>query len=178
MAAPTRPLSLLEQPPTQAAIDTQGNLLTIRADNASLTQTLQRIARQTGMHLDGINGDQRVFGTFGPGAPRDVLYALLTGTGYNVLMLGALGNGAPRQLILSQDKASATPAPAPVEQEPAAPADDDTSDAPPDDIPPPPQQFVPPSRGGDTTGNIRTPQQMLQQLQELRQQQQQQQGPQ
>ena len=102
--AATEPVSQLELPPKQAEIDSQANSLTIRADNASLTQTLQRIADKTGMKIEGFSGDQRVFGKFGPGAPRDVLSTLLTGTGYNILMIGALDNGAPRQLILTQKK--------------------------------------------------------------------------
>jgi hypothetical protein len=92
-APPTPPL---QQPPTQAIIEAAPGSLRIEATNASLTQTLQRISEKTGMRLDGITGDERVFGTFGPGDPRDVLNALLQGTSYNVIMAGTLASGAPR----------------------------------------------------------------------------------
>lgn len=53
------------------------------------------------MQLDGLGGDERVFGKFGPGVPREVLTALLNGTSYNVVMVGDLPNGAPRELLLT-----------------------------------------------------------------------------
>jgi hypothetical protein len=169
--------SMLQQPPTQATIQSTPNNLTIRADNASLAQTLQRIADKTGMQLEGISGDQRVFGDFGPGAPRDVLNTLLTGTGYNIVMIGALDNGAPRQLILSQKKADVPATPQGQQQQQQNSPDDDAVDNPPDDQPAQ-QQMVPPGRRGDDNGGLgaRTPQQMLQQLQQIRQQQAEQQG--
>ena len=163
-------VSQLQQPPKQAVIETQTNTLTIRADNASLTQTLQRIADKTGMHLEGVSGDQRVFGNFGPGTPRDVLSTLLNGTGYNILMIGALDNGVPRQLILSQKKAdsSSQGANASHQQQSYTAPDDDASDPSADDQP---TAMPPPHGGPDGTGpGIRTPQQMLQQMQQMRQQ--------
>jgi hypothetical protein len=166
----TEPVSQLQQPPKQAVIETQPDKLTIRADNASLTQTLQRISDKTGMQLEGISGDQRVFGNFGPGAPRDVLSLLLNGSGYNILMIGALDNGVPRQLILSQKKADASSSQrSTASQQPvnASPDDDVPDQSPPDDQPIPNA----PGHGGEgIPQGIRTPQQMLQQMQQMRQQ--------
>ena len=51
--------------------------------------------------VEGLSQDQRVFGSFGPGDPRDVLSQLLEGSGYNVLMLGGQGDGAPEEIVLS-----------------------------------------------------------------------------
>jgi hypothetical protein len=45
--------------------------------------------------------DERVFGTYGPGQARDVLSQLLQGSGYNVIMVGDQGQGAPRRIVLS-----------------------------------------------------------------------------
>ena len=163
-ATATQPASQLTEPPKQAVIETQANSLTIRADNASLTQTLQRLADKTGMQLEGISGDQRVFGNFGPGSPRDVLNTLLTGTGYNILMIGALDNGVPRELILSQKKSEGANAQRSMPQQQTSSADDDTSSDSPQDDPPPP---IP--QGGNGPQGIRTPQQMLQQMQQMRQ---------
>ena len=169
--------SMLELPATAASITTGRDMLSIHADNASLTQTLLRIADKTGMHLEGLGGDQRVFGTFGPGAPRDVLNALLDGTGYNVIMVGSLENGAPRQLILSQAKSgnASQPQSQPQPAQPAGTDDDANPDASSDDQAPiPPQTFTPPPGSEQSPPpNGNTPQQMLQQLQEMRQQQQQ-----
>ena len=172
-AEPPKTTSLLEQPPTAATINATAEHLSVHAENASLTQTLQRIADKTGMHIEGLSIDQRVFGTFGPGAPRDVLNALLDGTGYNVIMVGSLDNGAPRQLILSQAKSGNAPqAQSAQPAQPASSDDDSNPDGSSDDqLPTPPQTFTPPPGSDQAPPPNRTPQQMLQQLQEMRQQQ-------
>ncbi len=165
------PTPLIQQPPSQADIQSSPDHLTVKATNASLTQTLQRIADKTGMHVEGLSGDERVFGSFGPGAPRDVLTALLNGTSYNMIMVGSLDNGAPRQLLLSS-KSNAAPAAAPP---PPPPSDDDTAEVPQED---PPQAMPPPGRpftGQGPGGQPHNPQDMMQQL---RQQQMQQNQPQ
>jgi hypothetical protein len=164
------PTPLLQQPPTQAMIATAPGSLTIKATNASLTQTLQRIAEKTGMQIDGATGDERVFGTFGPGDPRDVLNSLLDGTAYNVIMVGSLANGAPRELLLSARSAGGASTPSP--QPAPASADDDSADSTPDDTP---QPIQPRPTGMGPGGQMQphSPQEMLQQL---RQQQQQQSG--
>ncbi len=163
------PTPLIEQPPTQADIETAPDSLTIKATNASLTQTLQRIADKTGMQIDGATGDERVFGTFGPGDPRDVLNALLDGTAYNVIMVGALANGAPRELLLSARSAVGASAPTP--QPALASADDDSADSTPDDTP---QPIQPRPTGMGPGGQMQphSPQEMLQLLRQQQQQQQ------
>ncbi len=42
------------------------NQLTVKAENSSLTQILHQVSSPTGMRLDGLSGDERVFGSFGP----------------------------------------------------------------------------------------------------------------
>ncbi len=163
---------LLQQPPSQADIKSSSDNLTVKATNASLTQTLQRIADRTGMHVEGLSGDERVFGSFGPGKPRDVLTALLNGTSYNMIMVGSLDNGAPRQLLLSVKSNSA---PAATEPPPQPSTDDDTSDVPQDDSPQPMPSPGRPFTGQGPGGQPHNPQDMLQQL---RQQQMQQNPPQ
>ena len=143
----SQPIPLIQQPPSQAVIETTPASLTIRATNASLTQTLQRVADKTGMKIDGAAGDERIFGTFGPGKPRDVLSTLLDGTTYNVIMVGALANGAPRELLLSAKSSgptgnnnSARPQAEPVQSD----DDSNNTDSSPDDTP----QIPPPGRPG------------------------------
>lgn len=149
---PTVAPSLFEQPPAPATVTAHTNELTVKADNSSLTQILHQVSSATGMRLDGLGGDERVFGNFGPGAPREVLTALLNGTSYNVVMVGALPNGAPRQLLLSRRASGGTsPQPAasanqnqPHNGDEDNPDDSGNSDDSSDDTPPP-MQYSPPS---------------------------------
>ena len=93
--------SMLQQPAQDAQIVFANGNLSIRADNSSLAAILHQVASNSGMKIEGLGSDERVFGNFGPGAPRDVLADLLVGTAYNQVLLGDLSNGAPRELILT-----------------------------------------------------------------------------
>ena len=106
---PTVAPNLLEQPAVPATVTTGTNELTVKADNSSLAQILRQVSSKTGMKLDGMSSDERVFGNFGPGAPREVLTALLNGTSYNLIMVGDLPNGAPRELLLTRRAGGAAP---------------------------------------------------------------------
>jgi hypothetical protein len=146
---PTVAPSLFEQPPAPATVTAAKNLLTVKAENSSLTQILHQVSSATGMRLDGLGGDERVFGSFGPGAPRDVLTTLLNGTSYNVVMVGDLPNGAPRELVLSSRAAGDASQPAANANPPAHNGDEDGSDdsgnSDDSDDTPPPMQYTPPS---------------------------------
>jgi hypothetical protein len=148
---PTVAPSLFEQPPAPATVTAHTNELTVKADNSSLTQILHQVSSATGMRLDGLGGDERVFGSFGPGVPREVLTALLNGTSYNVVMVGDLPNGAPRQLLLSRRASGGTsPQPA-ASANPNQPHNgdeenpDDSGNSDDSDDTPPPMQYSPPS---------------------------------
>jgi hypothetical protein len=171
---------MLQQPAQEARILFAGDSLSIHADNASLISILRQFASKSGMQLDGMSGDERVFGSFGPGAPRDVLADLLNGTPYNVMMVGDLSNGAPRQLILSPSSHGETaPIPSATPQSNPDDASNDQESA--DTPPPPPDLPQQPSNNPPPTPGVRTPQQLFEQLQRMRQAQQQQQqqlGPQ
>ena len=78
---------MLQQPAGEAQIVFNGGTLSIRAENSSLAAILHQVAGKSGMQIEGLSGDERVFGTFGPGAPRDVLADLLNGTTYNLVLL-------------------------------------------------------------------------------------------
>ncbi|MGB6193122.1 MAG: hypothetical protein WBF42_11680 [Terracidiphilus sp.] len=140
--------------------------LSIEASNASLRQILDDIASATGTRVEGFSQDQRVFGNFGPGRPRDVLSQLLQGSGYNIVMIGDQGTGAPRELLLSGRNAggpSQAQAPHPTQDD----SDDDSYDGqidtmPPAQPPPEPMRFAPDAG--------RTPQQIQQELQQRQQQ--------
>ena len=74
---------------SQACAGTTGCRKTlVNADNSALSGILHDISAKTGMTVDGLSRDQRIFGSYGPSA-REVLSALLDGLGYNVMMAGA-----------------------------------------------------------------------------------------
>jgi hypothetical protein len=174
--------SLLQQPAKDAQIVFADGNLSIHADNSSLAAILHQVASNSGMKIEGLGGDERVFGNFGPGAPRDVLADLLAGTAYNQVLLGDLSNGAPRELILSPTTRGGAPAPSPAPQANVNADDGNESEAVETPPPPPPQPEQPAGSTQQTPPGVRTPQQLFEQLQQMRaqqrgQQQQQQQQP-
>jgi outer membrane biosynthesis protein TonB len=99
---PEAPKWPVNEKPEDAKVTWDSQGLSISAANSSLTQILNEVAAETGAKVEGIGRDLRIFGTYGPGTPRDVLSQLLEGSGYNVLMIGDQGQGAPRQILLSE----------------------------------------------------------------------------
>ena len=153
--------------------DSQG--LRIVASNSSLAQILKDVSAKTGAKLEGMGQDQRIFGAYGPGPARDVLFRLLDGSGYNVLMIGDQGQGTPRRIVLSvRPTGPAQPS------GPSTPNDEETEAEP---QPPQPEPQPAPVRENPPAGMPVRPQPMFpdiqqRQLQLQQQQQQQQQNPQ
>jgi hypothetical protein len=144
-----------------------GHDLSISATNSSLAQILRDVSNSTGIKVEGASNDQRVFGSYGPADPRDVLTKLLDGTGYNVLMIGDQGQGIPRQLVLTARTGHASSVPAANNQ--PAQADDDAPEEP--EQPEQPAEQRRPFGGLPPAGpGGRTPQQMMQELQQRQQQ--------
>jgi len=157
--------SMLQQPAQDAQIVFANGNLSIHADNSSLAAILHQIAGNSGMKIEGLGSDERVFGNFGPGTPRDVLADLLVGTAYNQVLLGDLSNGAPRELILSPTRGGATvPSPAPQANANA----DDNNEPEAVETPPPPPQEPPAGSTQQPPAGVRTPQQLFEQLQQMR----------
>lgn len=151
--------------------------LTVDAHNSSLDEILKDVARLGGMTIDGTAANERIFGAYGPGAPRDVLTSLLTGSGYNFVMIGDKPDGVPRKLLLTAEKAAApsmisssAPVAAPINRENP---DEDTVD----EEPPGPGAIihVPPAGPEDPQERAR---QNLERLTHMREQQQQKNTPQ
>jgi hypothetical protein len=159
---------MLQQPAREAQIVFANGNLSIHADNSSLAAILHQVASSSGMKIEGLGADERVFGNFGPGAPRDVLADLLVGTAYNQVLLGDLSNGAPRELILSPATRGGVSTPSQAAQANANADDGNEADAadnaPPPPPPPPPQQEQPQQQ----PPGVRTPQQLFEQLQQMR----------
>ena len=162
------PPSLLQQPAKDAQIVFGNGNLSIHADNSSLAAILHQVASNSGMKIEGLGGDERVFGSFGPGAPRDVLADLLAGTAYNQVLLGDLSNGAPRELILTPTTRGGASAPSPATQANANADDANDSEAVETPPTPPPPSEAPAGSTPQQPPGVRTPQQLFEQLQQLR----------
>ena len=197
--APAASAAPAERPTHRADVQYTDGLLAVTADNSSLNQILRDVARLTGMKITGGVTDERVFGTYGPAAPSQILSTLLDGTGSNMLIVQSSGP-EPAELVLTPRRGGVTP------PNPNASRFDDqeSEDALPPRIPQPPRpssadssngQAAPtapwgsrlpnglPNTGSDTRSTdpnqpqspngVRTPQQIYNDLQKMRQQQQQ-----
>jgi hypothetical protein len=172
-AVPAPPAWPVNEQPNHASVVWDSHGLSIDAANSSLQQILKDVSTATGATIEGLSGDERVFGAYGPGQAGEVLAQLLQGAGYNVMLIGDRGRGAPREILLSVRKSTTDDAAQPKNSNNN---DDDSADA--EDDQPAPQQ--PPMRPGFPGGFPRSPQQRMEQIQRERQQmlQQQQQQPQ
>jgi hypothetical protein len=160
---PVLPKWPVNETPTLAAVVWDSHGLRIDAQNSSLHQILQDVSAATGVKVEGMGSDERIFGAYGPGQARDVLSQLLQGSGYNILMVGDQGQGAPRQIVLSSRRGGETHPQA--NGAPAAEQDDDA-----DTEEPPPAQTPPPGRPIFAPGSQpRTPQQIMQEMQQRQQ---------
>jgi hypothetical protein len=133
---------------------------------------MKAIAADTGATVQGMAQDQRIFGIYGPGRARDVISQLLDGSGYNVLMVGDLGQGTPRQILLTSQAPGGPQAPAAGNQSPAEEDTEAEQEPPPEPEPPPQQQ---PPAGAAPAVPVRSQQQIMQEMRERQQQAQQQQ---
>jgi hypothetical protein len=165
--------------PAAASVVWNSHGLLVIASNSSLNQILKDVSTDTGAKVEGLDQDERVFGTYGPGPARDVLSQLLDGSGYNVLMVGDQGQGTPRRIVLSgRGGGEGQPTP---NKSPSATADQDAdadqqADQPAEQPQPEaqPQQPTQPPNGPAPGVPVRTPQQIIEEMQQRRLQQQQQ----
>jgi hypothetical protein len=97
-------------PAMPAKVGYQGGLLTIAAQNSTLGEILRDVRKLTGASIDipPGSGAERVVAYLGPGAPRDVLAALLNGTSLNYVMLGSGSDPTMVSSVTLSPKPSAT----------------------------------------------------------------------
>jgi len=166
-APPEMPKWPVNEKPGLAAVVWDSHGLRIEAKNSSLHQILEDVSTATGAKVEGMGSDERIFGAYGPGQARDVLSQLLQGSGYNILMVGDQGQGAPRQIVLSSRKPGDAKSPA--DKSGASSGDEETPEPEADEQP---QQQVPqPNRPTFGPGGPpRTPQQIMQEMQQRQQQ--------
>jgi hypothetical protein len=153
--APEMPLWPANEKAAAATVTWDSHGLRIEADNSSLRQILKDVAAATGAKVSGLDADERVFGSYGPGSTHDVLSQLLHGSEYNILMTGDQGQGTPREITLTSRRSGGASAAAT-----SAPDDDDDDD----DAEEPPEP--PPSQRPGNGLQRRTPLQMQQQMRE------------
>jgi hypothetical protein len=131
--APPPTLRPAEQPPNPATIDFTNGLLTVRAQNSSLLSILTQVQHQTGLVIDGLSHDQRIYGQYGPGSISATLSALLDGSGYDFVIVGGGNGSTAAKLILSAPSSSGAVTPTPVVSNGATPpADANPAETPPD----------------------------------------------
>ena len=170
--------------PQAASVIWDSHGLCVVASNSSLVQILKEVSLDTGIKVEGISKDERVFGTYGPAPARDVLSQLLDGSSYDVIMVGDMGQGTPRRVVLTAHSGNTPPA---NNTNASQPADQDngtdeveqqSEEAPPEQ--PQTQQAQPPPNGFAPGVPYRTQQQLIEEMQERQRQfqQQQQQNPQ
>lgn len=104
------PTSLSSEAATPPQVTLDHGKLTVDAKNSDLSAILQDLSQKSGMSVDGLSRNTRVFGVYGPGSPRDVLSTLLTGAGYNFVMVGGESGNVPRELVLTAQNGNALPA--------------------------------------------------------------------
>jgi hypothetical protein len=161
-------------------------LLTIVAENSTLSDILRAVRAQTGAAVEiPPNASERVVAHLGPGVPRDVLASLLNGSHFNYVMLGSPTNPDKVDRIILTSKSGTVPdaAPVPAGQNNTAAVPVDEPDTQPDIAEQPAEggaddsaaeesQPAPPN----SQPQVKTPEQLLRELQQQQQQQQQQQG--
>lgn len=97
---PPPPVPPANQPANPATVDFRQGLLSVHAQNSSLVTILDQISHQTGLVIEGLSHDERMYGQYGPGNISATLSALLDGSGYNYVIIGGAGH-SPAQLVLS-----------------------------------------------------------------------------
>ncbi len=101
---PPAPPTLEQMSPTPPRVIYQNGLLTIDAQNSTLSQVLRAVQAQTGasVEMPSSAANERVMMQVGPGRPRDVLNTLLNGSKFNYIILGMINNpGGVQKVILT-----------------------------------------------------------------------------
>jgi hypothetical protein len=88
---PPTPPTVEQKPPQPPAVDWDGKLLTIDADNSTLAAVLGAVRDRTGASIEipGAASRERVFVHLGPGPVRDIISALLYGTPFDYIIESA-----------------------------------------------------------------------------------------
>jgi hypothetical protein len=188
-APPPPPPTLEQMPALPPKVRFSNGLLSIVAENSTLSDILRAVRTQTGAAVEiPPNATERVVTHLGPGPAREVLASLLNGSHFNYVMLGSATNpNMVDRVILTSKSGGVSDAGAAMspEQKPTAAAATDEPDTPGVDISEQPvddpaetasEENQPHQPNGQP--QVKTPEQLLRELQQqqLLQQQQQPQG--
>ena len=191
--APPRPLTPEQLPPTRPSVSYRNGQLSIVANNSTMTDVLNSVRAPTGAQFEmtGVSSADRVYARLGPGAPKDILAALLDGSRFNFAILGSPTDPAAVQRVVLMPKAGGASGPTPaVASNPAGsmgrPGPRQVTQQPDEEQPneeeaqpeeAPAEEQAQPEQQQQQPGQVKTPEQLLQELQQMQQQQQQQQNP-
>ncbi len=101
-------------PVNGVSVDFTNGMLSIHANNASLSEVLFQIQKKTGAEIAVPAGteQERVAADFGPGTPSDVLSQLLNGSGLNFVVVGSESDPNALRSVLLSPKGPDLPTPA------------------------------------------------------------------
>ena len=71
------------------------------AKNSSLKEILSQISAKTGLRVEGLDKDERIYGQYGPGPLSMTLADLLDGSGYNFVIIGSTAGQTGVSLALT-----------------------------------------------------------------------------
>jgi hypothetical protein len=96
------PIATEPVPAPAAMVIYKDGLLSISAENVSLSDVLHQVSAKTGATIEFPNGSatEPVFTHIGPGPVRDILATLLNGTKFNYVMLGSQNTADSLQKIV------------------------------------------------------------------------------
>ena len=162
-----------QMPPAPPQVTYQNGLLTIVANNCTLSDVLHAVAARTGATIDApptLTG-QRVAAHLGPGAPQDVMADLLSGFDYIVVGNNNDPNSISSIVVSANNGSESPPSVAPPPPPPEPPEPTEPEQAAPQQTPVPP----PGEPGSKTPAQTKSPEELLEELRKLQEQQQQQQ---
>lgn len=178
-------------PPTRPTVTFSNGMLSILANNSTMADVLNSVRAQTGAQFEmgGVSSADRVYAKLGPGAPKDILAALLDGSRFNFAILGSATDPAAVARVVLMPKSggasaptttvASNPIPRPMVQRPDPDEQSDEEgqpeEAPAEEIQPQEQAQPEQQQQQQQPGQVKTPEQLLQELQQMQQQQQQQQ---
>lgn len=163
-----------QMPPVPPQVTYHNGLLSIVAENSTLSDILRAVAARTGATIDAPDNltGQRVAARLGPGAPRDVMADLLTGLDY--IVVGASGDpDAIRSIIVSPNSGSAPMLSQGMPAAQAPPSPPESSEPAEPEPATQPAAQAPPSgeQGGKAPPQAKSPEELLEELRKLQEQQ-------
>jgi len=169
---PPAPLNPEQMPPVAPQVIYRNGLLSIVAENSTLSDILHAVGARTGATVEAPPNlsSQRVAARLGPAAPREVLADLLSGLDY--IVVGASSDpDAIRSIVVSNSAPfSSLPPPKMPARPPVQPPEPVTEPEPAVAQQPPPQT-LPQGESNVRPPQAKTPEELLEELRKLQEQQ-------